>query len=458
MAQAIAQAHPFIGSSVANLLATRRDRLAFFQELARSQGDIVRFRLGPREVWLLSHPDDIRDVLVTRQRQFIKSPTLQVAKHLLGEGLLTSEGETHLKQRRLMQPAFHRQRVAAYADTMVRYAALTRERWAGLPPVEPLDMAQEMMRLTLVIAGKTLFDADVEDDTNEVREVLRELMSLFQKIAMPWSALTMKLPLPSTIRFRKARRRLDEIIYRIIRERRQSGQDHHDLLSMLLTARDEEGETGGMSDEQVRDEVLTLFLAGHETTAIALTWTWYLLSQHPTAEAKLHAEIDTALEGRLPTFEDVPKLRYTEMCFAEAMRLYPPAWIIGRQTLADYEVRGCVIPKGATVLMSPYIVQHDPRFYPAPEKYDPERFAPETKEARPKFAYFPFGGGTRVCIGEPFAWLEGVLALATLAQRWKPRLVPGHPVEIMPFATLRPKHGMMMTLEHRRDHCQREVR
>ena len=452
MSAVLSQSAPkpsYKGSTLRNLLAIRGDRVSFLQMLKNDHGDVVRFHIATQAVWLLSHPDHIRDVLVVNQKKFMKGRGIQMMKQLLGEGLLTSEGETHLRQRRLVQPAFHRQRVASYATSMVDDARKLRERWATLPAGTELEMSQEMMRLTLVIAGRTLFDADVEEEANEVGQALTDAMTVAERIPNPLAGILALLPLPSNRRFEKARQRLDDVIYGIIRERRKSIADRGDFLSMLLMAQDEEGGTGGMNDQQVRDEALTIFLAGHETTATALTWTWYLLSQHPEAEAKLHAEIDAVLQGRLPTFEDLPKLRYAEMVFAEAMRLYPPAWIIGRRALVDHELDGHPIKAGDLILMSQYLVHHDARWFPEPEKFIPERWTPELKEARPKFSYFPFGGGTRTCIGEAFAWMEASLVIATLAQQWKPRLVPGHPVEPRALITLRPKHGMKMYLEKR---------
>jgi cytochrome P450 len=369
-----------------------------------------------------------------------------MAKKFLGEGLLTSEGEFHRRQRRLAQPAFHRQRINAYATAMADYAARTRDRWQT---GGTLDVWQEMMRLTLAIVGKTLFDADVEDEANEIRVALTEIMRLFERITSPFAGLLDKLPLRSNRRWLKAKQRLDSIIYRIIDERRKTGEDRGDLLSMLLLAQDEEGDRSTMTDSQLRDEAMTLFVAGHETTANALTWSWYLLSQHPEAEANLHREIDAVLAGKLPTAEDVPRLRYTEMVFAEAMRLYPPAWTMGRRALSDYEVGGYIIPAGSIVLMSPWVMHHDPRFYPDPFRFDPERWTVEARESRPKFSYFPFGGGPRVCIGESFAWMEGVLLIAVLAQQWKLRLAPGQQVEPEPKVTLRPKYGMRMIVSSR---------
>jgi cytochrome P450 len=431
------------------LLALRRDPLGFFTGVAREYGDIVHFKFGPEDAYLLSRPEFVRDVLVVSQKRFMKGRGLQVAKRVLGEGLLTSEGEFHLRQRRLVQPAFHRQRIAHYAEVMVDYAAKTRERWEQWPAGKPLDIAHEMMRLTLVIAGKTLFDADVESEASDVGAALTETMSLFERVTNPFAPLLEKLPLPSNFRFLKAKQKLDEIIYGIINERRRSGEDRGDLLSMLLMAQDTEGDGGVMTDEQVRDEAMTLFLAGHETTANALAWTWHLISQHPAVEAKLHTELDAVLQGRLPTYEDFPRLKYAEMVMAEAMRLYPPAWIIGRRALVDHEIGGYLIPAKSLVLMSQYVVHRDARWFSEPERFDPERWTPEAREARPKFSYFPFGGGTRVCIGEAFAWTEGVLVIATLAQKWRMKSAPGHAVTPQPMITLRPKGGMMMSLERR---------
>jgi cytochrome P450 len=431
------------------LLALRRDPLGFFTGVAREYGDIVHFKFGPEDAYLLSRPEFVRDVLVVSQKKFMKGRGLQVAKRVLGEGLLTSEGEFHLRQRRLVQPAFHRQRIARYAEVMVDYAVRTRERWERWPAGKPLDIAHEMMRLTLVIAGKTLFDADVESEASDVGAALTETMSLFERVTNPLAPILEKLPLPSNRRFLKAKQRLDEIIYGIINERRRSGEDRGDLLSMLLLAQDTEGDGGVMTDEQVRDEAMTLFLAGHETTANALAWAWHLIAEHPEVEAKLHAEIDSVLQGRLPTYEDFPRLKYAEMVMAEAMRLYPPAWIIGRRALVDHEIGGYLIPAKSLVLMSQYVVHRDARWFPEPERFDPARWTPEAKELRPKFSYFPFGGGTRVCIGEAFAWTEGVLVIATLAQAWRMKSVAGHAVAPQPMITLRPKGGMMMSLERR---------
>jgi len=433
---------------VGQMYSFSRDPLGLLTRLAREYGDVARFKAGPLSVYLLSHPEHVRDLLVTNHAGFKKGRALQRAKRLLGEGLLTSEGEFHRRQRRLALPAFHRQRINAYGRVMVEYAEATSERWRdGLT----LDISEEMMRLTLAVVGKTLFDAEVESDADEVGRALTEVMNLFGYLMLPFSELLEHLPLPPRQRFLRARARLDAVIYRIIEERRRSAADRGDLLSTLMHAVDEEGDRTGMTDEQLRDEMMTIFLAGHETTANALTWAWFLLSENPEAEARLHEELDAVLAGgRAPTPEDVPALRYTEMVVAETMRLYPPAWVLGRFALEDYEVAGYRIPRGSLVLVSQYVVQRDPRFFPDPERFDPGRWTPEAKAARPHFSYFPFGGGPRRCVGEGFAWTEAVLILAALARRWRVRLVEPRAVEVRPRITLRPgEGGVPVRLEER---------
>jgi cytochrome P450 len=426
-----------------------RDPLAFFTNLARTYGDVVAYRLGGERLIFVNDPQHIKDILVTNNRNFTKGRALQRTKRLLGEGLLTSEGATHLRQRRLMQPAFHRERIAAYADTMVEYADRTRRAWRdGVT----LDVAKEMNRLTLSIVGKTLFDADVESQAVEVGVALTGVIESFWMTMLPFSDLLEHLPVPKLRRARAARAQLDAIIYGMIAERRRSRRDHGDLLSMLLSAQDEEAEgaAGRMSDVQVRDEAMTIFLAGHETTANALTWTWYLLSTAPAVEARLHEEVDRALQGRLPRVADIASLPFVERVVTESMRLYPPAWLIGRRAIADCQLGAYLVPARTILVMSPFVTQRDGRFYPDPERFDPDRWTPDFRATLPKFAYFPFGGGPRQCIGESFAWMELILVVATIAQQWRLQLVPGHPVVPEPLVTLRTKHGMRMTA-HRRD-------
>lgn len=428
------------------LVPMSRDPLKFLLSTAREYPDIATFKLGPQRMFLLSKPEYIEDVLVANDWNFLKGRGLQRAKKVLGKGLLTSEGNFHRRQRRLSQPAFHRQRIASYAAIMSEYAARTRDGWrAG----ETRDIAQEMMQLTLAIVGKTLFDADLQNEARQIGQALTEVLELFATFSSPFTDVLDKLPTVRNRRVKRGRQRLDETIYRIIAERRESGGDRGDLLSMLLLAQDTEEGSGGMSDEQLRDEVMTLFLAGHETTANALAWTWYLLSQHPEVESKMHAEIDAVLGERLPEVEDVARLEYTERVLRESMRLYPPVWVMSRRSVSACRIGGYHVPAKSIILLSQFVTHRDERYYPDPEKFDPDRWNQEARAARPKYAYFPFGGGPRLCIGESFAWMEGVLLVAVIAQKWKLRLASGHSVKPQPLITLRPKHGMKMTIEKR---------
>jgi cytochrome P450 len=427
------------------MLRFLRRRLPLMVESAKKYGDIVLFRIGNERIYLFNHPDLIRDVLVTNQKNFTKSRALVRAKRVLGEGLLTSEGEFHLRQRRLVQPAFHRDRVAGYGRSMVEYAARAADRWRD---GADLDMHDEMMKLTLAIVAKTLFSADVESEANDIGEALTTTFAAFNVGVLPFSEILERLPLPYMKRFNAARARLDATIYRIIDERRASGEDNGDLLSMLLLAQDTEGDGGRMTTTQLRDEAMTLFLAGHETTANALSWTWYLLSQNPEVESRFHREVD-ALGDRLPRPEDLPALPYTRMVLAESMRLYPPAWAVGRRTINDFEANGYTIPASSIVLVSQYITHRDERFFAVPERFDPERWRPEAVAARPKFSYFPFGGGTRICIGEQFAWMECILVLATIGRHWRPKFTGAEPPEVAPQITLRPRSGVPMIAARR---------
>lgn len=426
------------------LLAFRRDSIGFLRRLAADYGDVASFRVGPQPMVLINHPDLIRDILVAHARRFHKGRGLERAKRLLGEGLLTSEEEFHLRQRRLIQPAFHRQRIAGYADVMARWSARVGEGWRE---GETRDMAHEMMQLTLAIVGETLFNADVQSTSGEVGEAMTEVIALFDLFMMPFAEWLERLPLPQVRRFRQARGRLDAVIYRLIAEHRAAGRDQGDLLSMLLSAQ-EEGRAG-MSDAQIRDEAMTLFLAGHETTANMLAWTWYLISQNPDCEKRFHDEIDSVPADRLPGLEDLAQLPYTRRVLSESMRLYPPAWVVGRRAMEDHEAGGYHIPKGTVLLLCPLVTQTDPRWFPDPFRFDPDRWLPDVEAARPRFSYFPFGGGPRTCIGEQFAWTEGLLVLATLARKWRFRLAPGQRIDWQPIITLRPKYGMRMTLECR---------
>jgi cytochrome P450 len=368
---------------------------------------------------------------------------LQANKRVFGKGLLTSEGDFWLRQRRLAQPAFHRARIASYASTMVEYTERLLDEWQD---GEERDIHKEMMRLTLQIVGKTLFDADVEHDAQDVGkslELLLEIGADFRRTLF----VPQWLPTPTNIRKERAIRLIENVLYRIIAEKRASGRDAGDLLSMLLAAQDEDGSR--MTDQQLRDEAITLFLAGHETTANTLSWTWWLLAQNPAVEAKLHAELRTVLGGRAPTLEDLPNLIYTNHVITESMRLYPPSWGTARTAIEDHEIAGYAVPKGSGVSFAQWTVHRDARWYDAPEEFRPERWEGDLLKRIPKFAYFPFGGGPRQCIGNSFALMESALTLATIAQRYRFRLVEGHPLVPLASITLRPRYGIRVVLEAR---------
>jgi cytochrome P450 len=423
----------------------QRDPLGFFQRAKAAHGDVVRFAFGRETVHLLSHPDLVQDVLLSQAQKFHKGLGLERAKILLGEGLLTSEDSFHLRQRRLLQPAFHRARIASYATAMVDAARDTMSTWmAGAA----LDVPKEMAHLTLAVVGKTLFGADTKSAAATIGQALTDTLGLFGALSLPLGTLVLKLPLPAVRRFRRGRARLDAEVARFVAERRADGRDRGDLLSMLLSARDEEGRP--MSDAQLRDEAMTLLLAGHETTANALAWAFHLLGQHPEVEVELHAELDRVLSGRSPTFDDVPRLAVTTAIFSEALRLYPPAWVLGRRATESVTLsEGTRIPKGELAVLSPFVVHRDARWFPEPLRMDVRRWMAEAKAARHRFSYFPFGAGTRACIGEAFAWTEGTLALAVLAGQWRLHPVQGSDVRTEPRITLRPK-GLRMRAELRK--------
>ena len=428
------------------LLQLRRGPLRRFEAIAAEFGEIAYFTAGTESVCFINDPDLIREVLVTQHKNFLKGRGLERAKKLLGEGLLTSEAPLHLRQRRLMQPAFHSDRIRDYGRVMVGHG---ERMGAGWHDGATLDVAQQMMHLTLGIVGQTLFGADVNAEAKEIGVALTDAMESFFLLMLPFADFLEKIPLPKIRRGQAARAKLDAIIYSMIDERRASGEDRGDLLSMLLALEDTEGDGTGMSNQQVRDEAMTIFLAGHETTANALTWTWYLLSQHPEVEARLHAELEGVLAGGAPSLAHLRQLVYTEKVVTEAMRLYPPAWMIGRRAIHAFELNGYTIPARTIVVMSQWVMHRNAKYFDAPETFDPERWTPEFKAALPKYAYFPFGGGPRQCIGEGFAWMELILLIATLARHWKMARAPGHPVAPQPLVTLRPKHGMPMTLRRR---------
>ena len=430
-----------------HLFSFRRDSIGFLKKIAAEYGDVVRFKIGPIGIVLLNHPDYIKEVLTTHHRNFVKGRPLEMAKELLGEGLLTSEGDFHKRQSRLIQPAFHRNMIESYVPAVTKCITQMMNGWEENMKV---DIKEAMTNMSIAIAGKTLFNSDIEQEAQEINQALDTATSLFGRIPLPFSEFLLKLPLPGTLRFYKAKARLDKTIYRMIDERRRCKADNSDLLSLLIHSQDEKTEGGGMSDQQVRDEAMTLFLTAFDTTSTALTWTWYLLSQNPEAEAELQEELDRVLNGRLPSAEDLAQLKYTKMVFGESLRLYPPSYVIPRQTLEDFPIDKYIIPRGSIILMSPYLIHHDSRFHPDPEKFNPHAWDNHSHSLNSKYEYFPFSRGPRSCIGEPFAWMQGVLVLASIAQSWRMKLVPDHPVELLPLINLRPKYGMLMTLHRRK--------
>jgi cytochrome P450 len=436
---------PRSGKLLGHLSEFRRDTLGFFTRLAREYGDCVSFRVGIRRVFLLNHPDLIESVLVTQSHNFIKHYVLRLLRPTMGNGILLSEGDFWLRQRRLVQPAFHRSRIIAYGAIMVAY---TERMLAGWHSGETRDLHADMMRLTLEIVAKTLFDADVAGQAREVGEALEEGMQTFVRRWKSIYPLPEWIPTPNNLRIKRVARRLDTILYRIIQERRAGGEDRGDLLSMLLHAQDED-DGGRMTDKQLRDEAMTLFLAGHETTANALSWALYLLASHPEVETRLAAELRDVLGGRSPTVADLPRLRYTEMVVTEAMRLYPPVYAFGREAVRACTLGGYHVPAGMTIVMSQWVMHRDGRYFEDPEKFLPERWADGLAKRLPKFAYFPFGGGPRLCIGNGFAMMEAVLILATVAQQFRITLVPDHPVVPRTTVTLRPAHGIKGVLSTR---------
>ncbi len=401
---------------VGNLLAYSRDPLGFLTRCAREYGDVVRLGFPGPPAYLISQPEHVEYVLVKNNRNFVRDRYTRAELRILGNGLLVNEGDSWRRQRRLAQPAFHR---------------------------------AEMMRLTLEIVAKTLFDADISREAEGVGRSMGVIMarSSDQGNNVFLRMLPDSLPTPGNLAYRRATRRLDGLIHALVEERRRSGVDAGDLLSMLLRAEDEDG--GGMSDEQLRDEAMTIILAGHETTAIALSWTWYLLGTHPEVEARLSAELEEVLGGRAPTVEDLPRLRYADAVIKESMRLYPPAWAVGREALEDCEIGGYHVPAGTQMFISQYVIQRDGRFFDGPETFDPDRWRDGSTEDLPPYAYFPFGGGPRLCIGSGFAKMEAVLLLATVAQRFRLEPVSERPPVPQPSITLRPRDGIRARLHER---------
>ncbi len=422
------------------------DPILFFERLKRDYGKIGSYRVGKQKVVFLADPELIREVLVVQNDNFVKGEPVRRTKVLLGNGMITAEQQDWRSQRQAAQPAFHRQRVKRYADEMVGLTVEARER---IVPGLEFDLAQMFMELALKVVGKTLFDTELEREAGVVAREISNIMDVYNfMMAVPAPHLLLHLPWPQVIKFRKARKRVDETVNRMIESHLHGPKrDCGDLLSMMIQAMPNVDSPGGR--EQLRDQVVTIFLAGYETTANALAWTCRLLGEHPEVERRLLAEVDEVLNGRMASIEDVPQLKYTDMVLAEAMRLYPPAWAMVRQGLNDFQLGEYLLPAGTTVMMSQWVMHRNEEFWSDPLRFDPERFRPEAKAGRPKFAYFPFGGGARQCIGEAFAWMEGALLLATLLQKYRFRLMPGQTFEPQSLITLRPRNGVKVVAELR---------
>lgn len=434
-----------------NLLEFRWNNLDFVVQVGRDYGDVARFRLANRPMYQVNHPDGIKHVLQDNHRNYNRDNiSFTLLKPALGNGLLVTDGDFWLRQRRLMQPAFHRQRIATFGSLMVDAAVALLGRWEPIAARRTaVNVADEMMAVTLSIATKTLFSTDISAEVEVVRRATAVITEDFMfRLSTPFYP-SLNVPTLRNRRFAATMREIDRVVYGIIAERRRSGADPGDLLSMLMEARDEES-GAAMDDRQLRDEVITLLMAGHETTAVAMTWVWYLLSKHPAVQQRLHQELAEVLGGRTPTLDDLPKLKYTRMVIDETMRLYPPAYYSSRNAVQDDEICGYHIPAGAFVGISPYVIHRQPALWENPEGFDPERFTPERAANRPRFAYIPFLAGPHQCIGNTFALVEAQLILATVAQRYRLELVPGHRVEAVPAVTLRPRDGVWMTL-HVRD-------
>jgi cytochrome P450 len=422
------------------------DPIGFISRNAREYGDIVFWKGSFSSVYQLNHPDYIEEVLVKKTNLFFKHQSFYLLQRLWGEGILVSHGEFWQRQRRMMQPAFHRERIFSYGEVMVDYTKRLLETWHN---GEIRDVHEDMMRLTLEIVAKTLFGAELITEVEQVGQAMQHSIEYFEtrNSNLLLYLLPDWVPIPLNLQFKNTVKQLDRLVYRIIQQKRESGEDAGDLLSMLLYVQDEDGTR--MTDKQLRDELMTLLIAGHETTALALSWTWYLLSQHPQVEQKLLAELQTVLNGRTPTFADLPKLVYTERVIMEVMRLYPPVWVMSREAAQDTEVAGYPVKAGNGVVFSQWVMHRDPRYFDDPEVFNPDRWENDFVKKIPTFAYFPFGGGSRICIGKSFAMMEAVLILAAIAQKYSLTLVPDQQIVPWPAFTLRPKYGIKVVVNQR---------
>ncbi len=429
----------------------------FLENNARIYGDLVHYKAFGRHVFQFNHPDMVPEVLIRDAAMHQRGIVMQRAKFVLGEGLLTSEEPLHMRQRRLAQPAFHRQRVAAYGDTMIQFAQEMTAQWES---GSTFDIHRSLLQLTLRIAGKCFFDSNVESDVQTISDAVTAFMGFLPLAFLPFPGLALKMPLPFIRRIRASQNKLDTLIGRMIADRRSSGEDRGDLLSMLLASVDVEGQTGGMTDRQVRDECLTLLLAGHETTANGLSFCFFLMAQHPEIQERVFAEAAEAFgdttsvvhrNGATNAMEIYERLRFTQRVASEALRIYPPVWVTARTASRTYPYRDITIPSGSLLLVPQIAIQRDPRFFPEPMRFDPDRFLPEAAAGRPRYAYFPFGAGSRMCIGESFAWMEMALVLAFVVRNWRLSFPAAAPAELALSAqiSLRPRDGVVLSVARR---------
>lgn len=437
-------------SLIGNFPMGSKDPLGVFTTWARKYGDTFHYRFLSRHIYFLNHPDLIKEVLVTNSPNFIKGEAVRVNRRIFGKGLVSNEGSSWAQQRRLIQPAFHRNRIETYANSMVAYTERMLASWSD---GETRDVHQDMMRLTLEIVAKSLFSVEIASEKDRVAVALNTLMDFSTGARLLLPEVFRRIPTTDNLRYKHATEELDDVVFSLIRERQanpdlaKSSSGSQDLLDTLIEARYEDG--SAMSTQQLRDEVMTLLLAGHETTAVSLSWIWFLLSRHPEVEQQLWYELHQVLNGRSPAMQDLAALPYTERVVKEAMRLYPPVWAMTRTALKDFEIGGYHVPARSTVVMSQWVTHRDPRYYDEPERFLPDRWLDERYKSAPRFSYFPFGGGPRICIGASFATTEAALVLATVAQKYQLRLASDQPVEPTPSITLRPRNGITVVLTRR---------
>jgi cytochrome P450 len=419
-----------------------RDMLDLFTNTARTYGGIAQFKLLNNSYLLVTDPDYVKYILQDNYKNYIRGRSVETGRVLLGNGLPLIDGDFWLRERRMLQPAFHRERLGKLTDTVTDIVHRFLQGWAGKAGI--LDLDEEMMRLTLTIIIKSMFSAEIDEKIEPLSHAFNVASRFMLWRSQQMWKLSLSVPLPPHVEYNRALRILDDTIYPLVADGRKHPKD--DLLGMMLSMRD--ADTGeGLSDRQARDEVVTIFFAGHETTAATLTWAFYLLSEHPEVEERMRAEVKRVLNGRIPTFADLPQLVYTQQVVNEVLRLYPAAYLFAREAIVEDVLDGYPIPANTLIFISPFVTHRDPKYWPDPERFDPDRFAPEQVAARPRHVYFPFGEGPHICLGNHFALMEMQLVLSMALQRFRLRLIPDHPIAFKPEATLRPKHGMKMLVE-----------